>query len=113
MSLSEMPLPQRLFREMGAYRSVNWSVAVEVAVGALQNGTPIPDNIGSGVAQAAASLWEDPIVLSDDQPADFVNGQHRTQAMRDQGVKALIIEDRRLTDDPPLAGELTAIVERP
>ncbi|HVG84270.1 MAG TPA: hypothetical protein VM820_07115 [Vicinamibacterales bacterium] len=111
--LPEMPVPQRLFREMGAYQSVNWSAAVEVAVGALQNGAPIPDNVGSDVALAAASLWEDPIVLSDDRPADFVNGQHRAQAMRDQGVKALIIEDRRLADDPPLAGELTVIVERP
>lgn len=51
---------------------------------------------GSWVTQAAASLIEDPVVISPndlvprpagDRPRSYVNGQHRVQAMKDQRVQ--------------------------
>lgn len=105
-----IPLPHKLFRDLNTYRTVDWSAAVDAAIAHL-NGYGRKEY--SGLTEAAASLMIDPIYIEGMQVtgdtvagASLGNGQHRTQAMREQHVRYVLISAIRDADDPPFPHEI-------
>ncbi len=99
------------------YHSGDWSAVINAAVRliahAKETGLGQDDELRHAVIDAARaagvdgwkyealySLLIDPIVLveTDNGQITFVNGQHRTRAMRDAGVPAVLVMDRRPAD---------------
>lgn len=112
--MDEIPLAHHLFRAacMGAgtgfspastdwccwYHSIPWSAASAAAAAVLLPNGHVPDAL-DGVASSSAadegarSLLEDPICIEEiSQGRRIANGQHRLQAMRDQGVSWVPVE---------------------
>lgn len=104
--VSELPDSQP-FRDMDRYLAVNWAAASAVALQAVNN-CDLPVDLPADVAEAAGSLFYEPISLIRewDEPLRFMNGQHRAEAMRQQGVVETIVEEIRPIDAEPFPGEL-------
>ena len=100
------------FRDMGRYLAVDWAAA---SIAALQGSSEhdLPADLPADIAEAARSLWWDPISLIREpgEPLRFMNGQHRAEAMRQQGAVETIVEELRPVDARPLPGELQTISE--
>lgn len=106
-------LPQRrLFRDMAGYLTVDWGQAVSVAAAVLQSGAEaVPDGVPADVAAAARTLLGEPVELDrEDGEVWYINGQHRTEAMRRQGAEHALLRDTRAIDGPPLLGEFGPVV---
>lgn len=97
---------------MGRYLAVDWAAA---SIAALQGSSEhdLPADLPADIAEAARSLWWDPISLIREpgEPLRFMNGQHRAEAMRQQGAVETIVEELRPVDARPLPGELQTISE--
>ena len=106
-SVQELP-ESNPFREMRTYLEVDWAHAVSVALAARFRTSGIGQDVPNSVAQAARSLWCDPIHLTREpaRPLLFANGQHRAEALRRQCAPEAIVEEIRLISDPQLPGEL-------
>ena len=100
------------FRDMGRYLAVDWAAA---SIAALRGSSEhdLPADLPADIAEAARSLWWDPISLIREpgEPLRFMNGQHRAEAMRQQGAVETIVEELRPVDARPLPGELQTISE--
>lgn len=94
------------FRDMDGYLSTDWAAASAAALQATSYNT-LPADLPVDIARAARSLWREPISLIREpgEPLRFMNGQHRAEAMRIQGVVETIAEEERPIDAEPLPGE--------
>jgi hypothetical protein len=97
------------------YHAVDWTKANAVAIEILEEHGPVLDlemvlktlkdrPMPSDVEVAVFSLFADPIVIAypgpDTVPTSYTNGQHRIQAMIDQGVELVVIERNPPQDNP-------------
>lgn len=106
-------LPARnLFRDMWEYMTTDWGQAVDVAVAVVTSGADdVPDDLPADVTYAARTLLRESVELGRDEgQVWWINGQHRTEAMKRQGVAETLLRDQRGIDEPPLPGELGIIV---
>ncbi|WP_336513281.1 hypothetical protein [Mycobacteroides abscessus] len=101
----------RIFRDMARYMATDWGQAVAVAIRAERREN-IPEDLPEDVADAAGSLFYDPmgLIRDPDGTVRWMNGQHRGEAMRRQGVEETIVEEKRRIDAPPLPGEIRVII---
>lgn len=106
IALSELPATQP-FRDLRPYVAVDWRKAVQVALTArtLQN---LPTDLPIDIDAAARSLFYDPIELIRERGSSprFMNGQHRTEALRLQGGTEVIVAEYRPIGSAALPGEL-------
>ena len=101
------------------YHSVDWAVAVDLAEAAVRaDPSDLPaletrGDVRARDADGAETLLLIPVVIGTAAGEDdwYINGQHRTQAMRDQGVTRTLTQRRRGVDDPPLRGEIRPTAE--
>lgn len=94
------------------YHSVDWRAANAIAIEVLTTRGSVMDLHGAAAAVAALasspelewgswSLFAFPIVVSDPiagHSPHYIDGQHRVQAMLDQGVELVVIERHPPTD---------------
>lgn len=126
VALAEMPAPAP-FREPCMapswtgdcrcwYHAVDWELATAIVIEFLEEQgcvldpaaltQDLPESGSTEVDWATWSLLNEPIVVSN--PADgtertYINGQHRVQAMIDQGVELVVVERNPPTDPRVLA----------
>lgn len=80
------------------YHSIPWSAASSAAAAVLLPNGHVPDALdgvtsSSAADEGARSLLEDPVCIEEiSQGLRIANGQHRLQAMRDQGVRWAPVE---------------------
>lgn len=80
------------------YHSIPWPAASAAAAAVLSPNGHVPDTLGGVASSSAAdegarSLLVDPICIEEiSQGRRIANGQHRLQAMRDQGVRWVPVE---------------------
>lgn len=98
------------------YHSIDWIKASEYACSAVRKLGPVIDShsvrifiqnlpVDDCTQSGAISLFVDPIVISspfDESLREYINGQHRMQAMLDQGVESTVVEKNPPTNDPIL-----------
>lgn len=111
IAVSELP-ESNLFRGMARYLAVDWVEATAIALRAGR-WESIPSGLPFAMHEAVRSLFNDPMCLSrpEGKPVSWMNGQHRGEAMRRQGVVETIIEEKRPIDAAPLPGELYKVSE--
>ncbi|MFZ2241676.1 MAG: hypothetical protein WAV90_19340 [Gordonia amarae] len=107
IAVRDLP-PSDPFRGLDDYLSGNWDAASRLALTVAMTGNPMPANTPPDIAAAARSLLDVPIDLIRDpgEPVRFMNGQHRAEAMRRQGVTWTIVSETRKISGPPLPGEI-------
>jgi len=110
VAVRDLP-PSDLFRDMTDYMDEDWNRATAVALDAQCLAAGIPGGTPRSIADAARSLWNDPIHLEREagQQVRFGNGQHRAEAMRRQGVAETVVQEVRPIDAAPLAGEIRIV----
>lgn len=108
--VSELP-ESNIRRDMARYMATDWAEAVAIAILAERREN-IPEGLPEDVADAAGCLFYDPmgLIRDPDGTVRWMNGQHRGEAMRRQGVEETIVEERRPIDAPPLSGEIRVII---
>jgi hypothetical protein len=109
VELEDVPPPHNLFRDMNSYREVCWYTASCDAADALRRTRDwydavqlVKDTHSSGDDQEAVlSFFTHPVTLEVGHPT-VTNGQHRCQAMREQGIgdRVLALVDRHESDSP-------------
>jgi hypothetical protein len=116
VALSDVPMPHNLFRDMERYRLPCWASAIDYAVHALRETEDVYAVIRllentalcDADLDAAISLLLDPIVVEVGHDR-LINGQHRTQAMREQGAETVLVTVDRLVWEKPLGEELSTV----
>jgi hypothetical protein len=116
VAVGVVPVPHNLFRDMERYRLPCWASAIDYAVHALREtgdvyaAIRLLDDTALCAADldAAVSLLLDPIVLEVGHNR-LINGQHRTQAMREQGAETVLVTVDRLVWEKPLGDELSTV----
>ncbi|GAA2628264.1 hypothetical protein GCM10010411_77000 [Actinomadura fulvescens] len=115
--------PDQAPRDCCWYHGGPWTAATRIAVGALRQArrerVPVDELTGclmdlivqadlpTWQRQAAESLVLDPLALRGDGRS-YVNGQHRAQAILDQGVRTVLVAE---DVDPPDRAELEAALQ--
>ena len=102
--MARIPKPHHLFRDMERYRAVNWKAATTMALNALQQSNKPYEAVALCRSKAAASLIADPVKLEAGS-ATLTNGQHGTQAMREQALGFVVARVTRDVDQEPLGRE--------
>lgn len=109
IAVSELP-ESDLFRGIARYLAVDWVEATAIALraGRWEN---VPAGLSNVMHKAVRSLFNDPMSLSrpPGKPVSWMNGQHRGEAMRRQGVLETIVEERRPIGAEPFPDELQQI----
>ncbi|WP_078277995.1 hypothetical protein [Mycobacteroides franklinii] len=108
--VSELPA-SRIFRDMTRHLAGDWGRASAIAIQA-QRREGIPEDLPEDVADAAHCLFYDPMGLIRDPngAVRWMNGQHRAEAMRRQGVEETLVQEKRRIDAPPYPGEIREIM---
>ncbi|MGH3726494.1 MAG: hypothetical protein ACRDUS_20495 [Mycobacterium sp.] len=108
--VSELPASDTS-QDMTPFMAVDWSEATAIAIRAGRR-EDIPEGLPEDIADAAGCLFYDSmgLIREPGQEVRWMNGQHRGEAMRRQGVEETIVQEKRRIDAPPLPGELRQII---
>ncbi|SIM26142.1 Uncharacterised protein [Mycobacteroides abscessus subsp. abscessus] len=108
--VSELPA-SNVYEDMAPFMEADWAEAVAIALRAGQR-EDIPEGLPKVLADAASCLFYDPmgLIRLPGEEVRWMNGQHRGEAMRRQGVAEALVEETRPIDAPPFPGDIRRII---
>ncbi|SKM81308.1 hypothetical protein [Mycobacteroides abscessus] len=108
--VSELPA-SNIYEDMEPFMKADWAEAVAIALRAGRR-EDLPEGLPRVLADAAGCLYYDPmgLIRLPGEEVRWMNGQHRGEAMRRQGVVETLVQETRTIGAPPLPGDIQRII---